>query len=212
MYGIDFVKKLKRRNIGGSKRSSEKLFGRTVILGPTAATSTLRRRISCRNSNRTENFPQAESRSSAAGCPTFRKARKTPPMSSAARKSGSSVPRTRLAERLPGPLSSGGTARAIAVRRPFGVGRPVDDSAQLAPETCPGTHHARLDGHIELAFGQILSPDGRGGGRDSLHFGMSRSVRQRLDQIMSSTDDAAVPYDDRSDRDLALLERLPRFG
>lgn len=41
---------------------------------------------------------------------------------------------------------------------------------------------------------------------------MSRSVRQRLDQIMSSTDDAAVPYDDRSDRDLALLERLPRFG
>ena len=118
MYGIDFVKKLKRRNIGGSKRSPGKLFGRTVILGPTAATSTLRRRISCRNSNRTENFPQAESRSSAAGCPTFRKARKTPPMSSAARKSGSSVPRTRLAERLPGPLSSGGTARAIAVRRP----------------------------------------------------------------------------------------------
>jgi hypothetical protein len=30
MYGIDFVKKLKRRNIGGSKRSSEKLFGRRM--------------------------------------------------------------------------------------------------------------------------------------------------------------------------------------
>lgn len=139
MYGIDFVKKLKRRNIGGSKRSSEKLFGRRMSdlpQGPQDAAYVLSR---------------AKKRvisSSHSSCRT--------------------LPRTTV-------FGWNGEG-SIAVGAPFGIGRPVDDSAQLAPETCPGTHHARLDGHIELAFGQILSPDGRGGGRDSLHFGMSRSV------------------------------------
>ena len=100
----------------------------------------------------------------------------------------------------------------IAAETPFGIVGPPHHAPDLRPRDRPGTHDARLDGHVERTLGKVLAAEGRGGGRQGLHLGMGRGVGEGLHEVVAPADHRAARYDHGADGHLLGLQGLARLG
>ena len=88
----------------------------------------------------------------------------------------------------------------------------IDDTADLRPAQCTGTHRARLYSYIKRTILQVLTAQLIGSRSDGLHLSMRRHVIQRLGQVVSPGNDTSFAGDNGTNRYLASQLCLLCFG
>ena len=102
--------------------------------------------------------------------------------------------------------------RAEGVVSALVVGSAVDNAAYLAPAECPGTHQARLYGHVERASCKIFPTEICRCRRHGLHLCVRRAVGQRLCEVVCACNHLSAAHHDGAHRHLVVGSSLTGFG
>jgi len=96
-------------------------------------------------------------------------------------------------------------------RAPFHVVRAIDKARDARLDHGSGAHGARLDGDVDIGFGQPVVSNGARGLPKRDDFGVRGGIAIRDGAVSSTRDDALADHHDRAHGDLAALRSGARF-